>query len=52
MARPNTIKIGILHSVSGPMALNETSLRDVILMEVDRVNQILRVRLRLLQTLN
>lgn len=38
MARPNTIKIGILHSVSGPMALNETSLRDVILMEVDRVN--------------
>ena len=32
------IRIGVLHSASGPMALNETSLRDVILMEVERVN--------------
>jgi len=32
------IPIGILHSTSGTMALNETSLRDVILMEIARVN--------------
>jgi hypothetical protein len=32
------IPVGILHSTSGTMALNETSLRDVILMEVERVN--------------
>jgi urea transport system substrate-binding protein len=38
MATADPIRIGILHSASGTMALNETSLRDVILMEVDRVN--------------
>jgi urea transport system substrate-binding protein len=32
------ISIGILHSTTGTMSLNETSLRDVILMEVARVN--------------
>lgn len=38
MPSPEPIKIGVLHSTSGTMALNETSLRDVILMEVTRVN--------------
>jgi urea transport system substrate-binding protein len=38
MAMADPIRIGILHSASGTMALNETSLRDVILMEVDRAN--------------
>jgi len=33
-----SIPIGVLYSTSGTMALNETSLRDVILMEVDRIN--------------
>ena len=33
-----TLRIGILHSSTGTMALSEASLRDVILMEVDRVN--------------
>jgi urea transport system substrate-binding protein len=32
------IPLGILHSTTGTMALNETSLRDVMLMEVARVN--------------
>ncbi len=32
------VKIGILHSLSGTMAISETSLRDVVLMAVDEVN--------------
>ncbi len=32
------IRIGILHSSTGTMALSETSLRDVLLMEIGRVN--------------
>src|SRR5579862_2868615 len=34
----NTIKIGILHSLSGTMAISETILKDLMLMEVDEVN--------------
>jgi urea transport system substrate-binding protein len=33
-----TVKIGILHSLSGTMAISETSLRDVVLMAADEIN--------------
>ena len=33
-----TIKIGILHSLSGTMAISETSLKDVALMTIDEIN--------------
>ncbi len=32
------IKIGILHSLSGTMAISETSLKDVALMTIDKIN--------------
>lgn len=32
-----TIKIGILHSLSGTMAIRETSLRDVALMTIEEI---------------
>ena len=32
------VKIGILHSLSGTMAISETSLRDAVLMAVDEIN--------------
>lgn len=32
------VKIGILHSLTGTMAISETSLRDVVLMAVDEIN--------------
>ena len=32
------IKVGILHSLSGTMAISETSLKDVALMTVDAIN--------------
>ncbi len=34
----DTVKIGILHSLSGTMAISETSLRDVVLMAVEELN--------------
>jgi urea transport system substrate-binding protein len=34
-----TIKIGVLHSLSGTMAISETTLKDTILMMVDDVNK-------------
>src|SRR6266571_5181756 len=34
----DTIKIGILHSLSGTMAISETILKDLMLMEVAEVN--------------
>ena len=33
------IKIGILHSLSGTMAISEVSLRDVVLMAVEEINK-------------
>ena len=33
-----TVKIGILHSLSGTMAISETSLRDVVMMALDEIN--------------
>jgi urea transport system substrate-binding protein len=35
----DTVKIGILHSLSGTMAISETSLRDVLLFAFDEINQ-------------
>jgi urea transport system substrate-binding protein len=37
-ASGKTIKVGILHSLSGTMAISETSLRDVDLMTIDEIN--------------
>jgi urea transport system substrate-binding protein len=33
------IKIGVLHSLSGTMAISEVSLRDVVLMAVEEINK-------------
>ena len=40
-AKPSgdTVKIGVLHSLSGTMAISETSLRDVVLMAVEEINK-------------
>src|ERR1700755_160970 len=35
----DTVKVGILHSLSGTMAISETSLRDVLLFTFDEVNK-------------
>src|SRR5678809_1801927 len=32
------IKVGLLHSLSGTMAISEVSLRDVVLMAIDEIN--------------
>ena len=34
-----TIKVGVLHSLSGTMAISETTLKDTILMMVDDINK-------------
>ncbi len=34
----DTIKVGILHSLSGTMAISETGLKDVTLMAIDEIN--------------
>ena len=39
MAAEDTIKIGVLHSLSGTMAISETSLKDTLLMLVDEQNK-------------
>jgi urea transport system substrate-binding protein len=38
-AADDTIKIGILHSLSGTMAISETTLKDVVLMLIDEQNK-------------
>ena len=38
VAAQNTIKVGILHSLSGTMAISETVLKDVALMTIDEIN--------------
>ena len=35
----DTIKVGILHSLSGTMAISETSLKDVALMAIEEINE-------------
>ena len=37
-AQEDTIKIGVLHSLSGTMAISETTLKDTVLMMVDQQN--------------
>jgi urea transport system substrate-binding protein len=37
-AADKTVKIGILHSLSGTMAISETVLKDTVLMAVDEIN--------------
>ena len=38
-AAQDTIKVGILHSLSGTMAISETTLKDVMLMLIDEQNK-------------
>ena len=35
----DTIKVGVLHSLSGTLAISETTLKDVVLMLVDEQNK-------------
>src|SRR5438034_9715954 len=35
----DTIKVGVLHSLSGTMAISETTLKDTILMMIDEQNK-------------
>ena len=37
-ASGDTIKVGILHSLSGTMAISETSLKDTALMTINEIN--------------
>jgi len=39
MAAEDTIKVGVLHSLSGTMAISETTLKDTVLMMVDDINK-------------
>ena len=39
-AAQDTIKVGILHSLSGTMAISETTLKDVMLMLIDEQNKL------------
>ncbi len=38
-AKEDTVKVGVLHSLSGTMAISETSLRDVLLFTFDEINE-------------
>jgi urea transport system substrate-binding protein len=38
-ADDDTVKVGVLHSLSGTMAISETSLRDILLFAFDEVNK-------------
>ena len=38
-AQSETIKVGVLHSLSGTMAISETTLKDTILMMIDEQNK-------------
>src|SRR5690349_17395966 len=37
-AQSGTIKVGVLHSLSGTMAISETVLKDTVLMAIDEIN--------------
>nr|WP_235981769.1 urea ABC transporter substrate-binding protein [Methylobrevis albus] len=39
LAQEETIKVGILHSLSGTMAISETTLKDVMLMLIEQQNE-------------
>lgn len=38
LAAQDTVKVGVLHSLSGTMAISETSLRDILLFTFDEIN--------------
>jgi urea transport system substrate-binding protein len=38
LAQGKTVKVGVLHSLSGTMAISETVLKDTVLMAVDEIN--------------
>jgi urea transport system substrate-binding protein len=38
-AADDTIKVGVLHSLSGTMAISETTLKDTMLMLIDEQNK-------------
>src|SRR5688500_20359441 len=38
LSAQETVKVGVLHSLSGTMAISETSLRDVLLFTFDEIN--------------
>ncbi len=37
-AADDTVKVGVLHDLSGTMAISETSLRDILLFTFDEIN--------------
>ena len=37
--KADTIKVGVLHSLSGTMAISETTLKDTVLMLVEKQNK-------------
>jgi urea transport system substrate-binding protein len=39
LAQDDTIKVGVLHSLSGTMAISETTLKDAVLMMIDEQNK-------------
>ena len=39
VAADDTIKVGVLHSLSGTMAISETTLKDAMLMLIDEQNK-------------
>ncbi len=39
MAQEDTIKVGVLHSLSGTMAISETTLKDTMLFLIDEQNK-------------
>ena len=39
LAADDTIKVGVLHSLSGTMAISETTLKDTVLMLIDEQNK-------------
>jgi urea transport system substrate-binding protein len=38
LAQQKTVKVGVLHSLSGTMAISETALKDTALMAIDEIN--------------
>lgn len=39
LANDDTIKVGVLHSLSGSMAISESALKDTVLMLIDEQNK-------------
>ncbi len=39
LSAQDTVKVGVLHSLSGTMAISETSLRDILLFTFDEINE-------------